>query len=462
MSPAERNKRIEELTTLIQQKEESYLSTKKMADQYNAMQLSLKIVINAEYGATANKHYVCFCNGVASTITAHGRDLIQHMDVANEDYWYNHFHLDYEFHKQVVVFSLVLKEIRKQNLDKHEILNDKEKYDKLVETLDLSNLTIPKISKIDDSYINSDTKEIVENPTYDEINVLGTVRRKEPVSVYMDTDSLFVSYEPAFRMLGIKNNHLDYVLFMSNNKMKPFFKTRLDEYANKYDVKNIQDFEMEQVSKSIIFLEKKMYLKNVIWDEGVYSEPETNLLPKGFDLVRSSTPLFVRENVNGILDYFFKNPNNYNFKEVIKMLRKLKDLFKLAKEEDISMSTSCSNYDAKVIDDQDELKFQTGTHHAVKSAALHNYLLNKNPEYKKKYNLIKSGQKIKYYYTTNPDGDKFAYIAGQYPKEIAIQHAPIDYETQFQKCILNMVNRFGEVLGIEKIKISFRYTEGLF
>jgi DNA polymerase elongation subunit (family B) len=465
MTLKEKQQRIQELENLIKQKEESMKETKKIADQYNAMQLALKIVLNGSYGAFANKHFVCFCNGVASTITAHGRDVIQYMESTNEYYWYNEFHEDKDFHKEILIFKKVLEFIDFNGLDKNKILSDSKKIEEIKSQLDLSNLKISEITKIDNSYIKMSDKKIVENPIKSDIYVTGEVRRIEPVSVYCDTDSLFVCLKPALKKLNIKENQLDYVHFISKTRMQRFFKDRLDEYASKYKVENIHDFEMEQISKSIISLEKKMYIKNVVWEEGVYSEPETNLQAKGIELVRSSSPSFVRDEEKGvfkIIKYFFKNPETYNDRELVKLIREMKDLFKLAPIESISMSSSCSKYDEKVIDDQDSLKIVKGAHHAVKASALHNYLLNQNTEYKQKYNLIKAGQKVKYYYTKNNLSNEFAYIAGQYPKEIAELYAPIDYDTQFEKCILGVVNRINSVLGLSELNSKLTFTLSLF
>lgn len=465
MTLKEKQERILELEKIIKEKEDVMKETKKLADQYNAMQLALKIVLNGSYGAFANKHFVCFCNGVAATITAHGRDLIQYMESSNEFYWYNMFHNDTELHKNIMEFKKIVDFIDFSNLNKQEILNEPEKFEDIKSKIDLSEIKIPTIDKIDDRYIRVDTKQIEETPAKSEIFVTGEVRRIEPVSAYCDTDSLFVKFKPALQKLNIKNNHLDYVHFISKTRMQDFFKEKLDEYGVKYKVKNIHDFEMEQISKSIIFLEKKMYIKNVVWEEGVYSEPETNLQAKGIDLVRSSSPAFVRDKEKGvyrIIKYFFKNPDTYNDRELVKLVRDMKEIFKLQPIENISMSSSCSNYDEKVIDDQDSLKIVKGAHHAVKAAALHNYLLNQNSEFKTKYNLIKSGQKVKYYYTDNNLSNEFAYVAGQYPKEIADKYAPIDYDTQFEKCILGIVNRFAKVLELSELTPKLTFTLSLF
>lgn len=280
-------------------------------------------------------------------------------------------------------------------------------------------------------------------------------------------NSLFVSFKPALKRLNITNSKdkLDIVHYMSRTKMQDFFKENLDEYAKKYKVANDQDFEMEQISKSIIFLQKKMYIKNVVWEEGVYSEPETNLQAKGIDLVRSSSPTFIRNKENGvykIIKYYFKNADKLNDRDLVKLIREMKELFKLADIEDISMTSGCNKYNEKVLDDKTSFKLLKGTHHAVKAAALHNYLLNQNPELKQKYSCINSGQKIKYYYTTNPLSNEFGYAGGSFPMEIANLHAPIDYDMQFQKCVLGLVNRFNRALGLSKMTPKLTFTVSLF
>jgi DNA polymerase elongation subunit (family B) len=460
-----KRERIKELKALIEEKKLLKKDAKRDADKFNAMQLALKLVLNGSYGAFANKHFVCFCNGVASTITAHGRDLTRTMNQVNEEYWYNHWHRDKNLHKKIAQFSAILDYIEFNDLDKDKLFDESEesnsKLEEIKKEIEYDNIQAPEVTSIDSTWLDVATGEVKESPTEQQIkNAL--VKRKNPVSVYADTDSLFVGFKPAIESYGWEHEALDFILFVSKERMQPYFKKKLAEYAEGFNVKNIQDFELEQISKSIIFLQKKMYVKNVVWDEGVLAEPETNLQAKGVDIVRSSSPIFTRENVPKILKYFFENPDTYSDRELVKLVRGLKDLFKLEPIENISMSSSCSNYDVKVKDDQDSLVVEKGTHHAVKAAALHNFLLNNNSQYKSKYNLIKSGQKVKYYYTTSKLNNEFAYMAGQYPKEIADKYAPIDIDKQFEKTILSIVNRFGEALGLSRLDSRLTFTLSLF
>ena len=78
----------------------SKISEKSASYSYNkAMQLALKTVLNATYGAFANKYFVLSNSKIANAITAMGRDLIRYMIISSEDYFYNKWHLDTERHK---------------------------------------------------------------------------------------------------------------------------------------------------------------------------------------------------------------------------------------------------------------------------------------------------------------------------------------------------------------------------
>jgi DNA polymerase elongation subunit (family B) len=77
------------------------LELKKDVDYYSALEKALKLVLNGSYGAFATPYFILFNNNVASTITSQGRELTKTMDIDNQDYWYNQWHLDEELHKKL-------------------------------------------------------------------------------------------------------------------------------------------------------------------------------------------------------------------------------------------------------------------------------------------------------------------------------------------------------------------------
>jgi hypothetical protein len=95
----------------------------------------------------------------------------------------------------------------------------------------------------------------------------------------------------------------------------------------------------------------------------------------------------------------------------------------------------------------------------VKAAAFHNYLLNQNGTLKSRYNLLKAGNKIKFYYCKHSTNDVFAFSRGMYPKEFA---PPVDIDTQFEKTVLNTVNMFTEALGLPLLNARLTFSHSIF
>ncbi len=326
---------------------------------------------------------------MASTITAEGRKLTQTMDKVNEDYWYNQWHLDTELHQ----------------------------------AMNLKNVT--------------------------------PIPRTEEVSIYADTDSLFVSFKPAIDHCEWRHQYsseLDFIHALDKHRYAGYFKKCLDEHAETYGVENKQDFELERISESIISIAKKKYIQHIVYEDGIPYDRLTYMFPKGVELVRSSTPLFARDKIVGIVKYLFEHPDTFNIKELLKLVKNLKKEFDLCvpdKIDDICMQSSCSKYEDKVLSDKDKLEFVSGAHFAVKASAYHNHLLHKNKSLQNKYEFIKSGDKIKYYYCKDKSlNDIFSYIRGSYPIEMAPE---IDLDTQFEKCILSPINSIIEPLGLPLI-----------
>lgn len=256
---------------------------------------------------------------------------------------------------------------------------------------------------------------------------------------------------------------LDFIHGIDKVRFADYFKQCLDDLAASYGVENKQDFELERVSESIINIAKKKYIQHIVYEDGIPFERLTYIFPKGVELVRSSTPLFARDKIIGIVKYLFEHPDTFNIKELLKLVKNLKKEFDLCvpdRIDEISMQSSCSKYEEKVLNDKERLDFVTGTHFAVKSSSMHNYLLHRNKNLQSKYEFIKSGTKIKYYYCKDKSlNDIFAYIRGSYPIEFAPE---IDLDVQFAKCILSPINSIIEPLGLPKINERLSVVMSIF
>ena len=398
------------------------------------------------------------------------------MDKVNEYYWYNQWHLDTKLHN-----TLGIKEVTQiSKKEEVSIYGDTDSifvsFKPAIDHCTWKNqlFTRDYINSIDEKFvIISLDKNInfnIENEncvSFIKGHVLSDIidQIKEFIKSGIDYDSILIdgyfsaSWEirKMIESGDIKNNikwnwscETDFIHGIDYYKYTGYFKDELEKHADSYGVENTQDFELERISESIINIAKKKYIQHIVFEDGIFYDRLNYFYPKGVELVRSSTPAFAREKIVDIVKYLFSNPDTFNIKELLKLVKNLRKEFELAPIDDISMQSSVSNYDVKVIDDVNlPLKFVSGAHFAVKSAAHYNHLLKKNKPYQQKYEFIKSGTKIKYYVTKNQNiTSMFAYIRGFYPIEFAPE---VDYDLQFAKSILSPINSIIEPLGLPEI-----------
>ena len=385
------------------------------------------------------------------------------MDRVNEDYWYNQWHLDFEVHDKVGIKNVT-------QIDKNEHVSIYADTDSLfvsfkpaIDHCDWENLVLSEVDKIDKKFIVLSKEKIRHNNPNCVAVVHSVSELKDTICNAYDLlvfDGHFIKDRNLNTMINdgvftseIKWNwtsELDLIQGLDHFRYGGYFKQCLENYAASFGVENKEDFELEKISESIINIAKKKYIQHIVHEDGINFDPMSYIFPKGVELVRSSTPLFARDKIVDIVRYLFSNPDTFNIKELLKLVKNLRKEFELADIDDIAMQSSCSNYDAKIIDDKVlPLRYVNGAHFAVKCSAYHNYLLNENKSLQNKYEFIKSGTKIKYYVCKDKTvNDMFGYIRGSYPIEIAPE---IDYDAQFSKAILSPINSIIEPLGLPEI-----------
>ena len=400
---------------------------------------------------------------MAASITACGRDLTQTMDRVNEDYWYNQWHLDFELHDKVGITNVT-------QIDKNEPVSIYADTDSLfvsfkpaIDHCSWENLVLSEIDSIDKKFIVL-SKEKIKTTNPNCVAIVNSIDElKDTICNAYDLlvfDGHFIKDRTLNKMINdgvftgeIKwnwTNELELIQGLDHFRYGGYFKQCLEDYAASFGVENKEDFELEKISESIINIAKKKYIQHILYEDGIPFDRMKYIFPKGVELVRSSTPLFARDKIVDIVKYLFSHPDTFNIKELLKLVKNLRKEFELADIDDIAMQSSCSNYDAKIIDDKSlPLKYVNGAHFAVKCSAYHNYLLNENRQLQNKYEFIKSGTKIKYYVCKDKTvNDMFGYIRGSYPIEIAPE---IDYDAQFSKAILSPINSIIEPLGLPEI-----------
>lgn len=285
-------------------------------------------------------------------------------------------------------------------------------------------------------------------------------------------NSAFVAFEPGMISCNWTGDEQKFVEMVSKFRLEKLFLSKLKNYAKKYNVENIQDFELENINEAVLFCTKKKYIKHTIWEDGRQYDRLTNIAPKGVDLIKKGTPKFARAKVMDIIMYIFDNSKTYNIKDLLKFVRDLRKEFEIVDINDIVPTANINAYWSSkfrngteildgpgIIEDKENFVCAKGTYYTIKAAGLHNHLLQKHPELINDYDIIRPGTKVKIYPTTHELNDKFCYTVGAYPAEFAPQ---VDYDTLFQKTVNDQVNYYINALGLPELNKRLKVVISLF
>jgi len=255
-----------------------------------------------------------------------------------------------------------------------------------------------------------------------------------------------------------------FILTIYDLRIRDYVVKALDKYAENTNTDSFLVFELESVAYSGIWMAKKKYLQNLAWDDKITTKERHKMLKKiktvGFDTIQSSTPMFARKKLAEALHILFeKKPTPETLTTIISFLKKVKKEFKMTNIDDISFNKRTNNIEKYIVDDHIEFQYGLKCPPNVKAAGFYNYLMNTNPKYKSKYRMISNGEKLKLYHCDNKLSDMFGYLSGDHPYEIA---PPIDYETQFEKSIIDPLNRVLGCVGLQTLNRNLIYSTTLF
>jgi DNA polymerase elongation subunit (family B) len=283
---------------------------------------------------------------------------------------------------------------------------------------------------------------------HDKLGITSIVKPvTKPLVVYADTDSNYVCFNEVVNSCDFKGKPAELILKINEYRLKDHLNKCFDIYAKKWNTTNCQDFEMESISEAGIWLGKKKYVLDPIWQDGIEIESLSKIKPTGVEIVQSSTPPFVRKKLTELLKYLFSNKDNFSINNLVDVLRDIKNQFELQDPSDISLVTTANNLEKFIVNDATNFEVSKGCPIHVRAAGYYNFLLNQNATYKNKYELIKSGEKVKYYHVKTKgqsEQDIFAFTPGTYPYEFA---PPMNHDEQFKRTVLEPLNRFIEVMG---------------
>ena len=298
---------------------------------------------------------------------------------------------------------------------------------------------------------------------HEKLGITTTVNKvHNDVVVYGDTDSTYLSFQEVLASCAWDTTDgKDFILKLTEHRLEDYINQCFSKYADTYGTKNIQSLELEKISESAIILAKKKYVLDLVWkDPGVSYVAQSKISSKGVEIVQSSTPAFARKHLKDLLKVIFKEKKNLNVKDFVDKLKDIKEQFKLCDIEDISKSTGVSDYGKGISQDQETLVIASKCPIHVRAAGVYNYHLN-NSKNKRKYRLIKSGDKIRWFHakSKNHAENVFAFQPGNFPYEFA---AEIDYDLQFSKTIIEPINRFMVAMGFGPIPANLITSARLF
>ena len=66
--------------------------------------------------------------------------------------------------------------------------------------------------------------------------------------IYNDTDSTYVTFEPVLKSCDWNKDPIDFILKVKELRLNTYITNKFNEYAEKYNTKNLQDLELEKIS----------------------------------------------------------------------------------------------------------------------------------------------------------------------------------------------------------------------
>jgi DNA polymerase elongation subunit (family B) len=294
---------------------------------------------------------------------------------------------------------------------------------------------------------------------HQKLGITVTEKIDQPVGIYIDTDSVYVKFDEVIKKCeGWEGDEKEFILQIYKVRLKDYIEKILQKYADDNNAENFLSFELESIAKNAIWLAKKKYMQNIVWkDPDIHYDDLSKISAKGFEIIQSSTPLFARQKLKDLLTYIF-SVKELDMKQFADLLKDIKRQFKLANVDQISFSKKVNNYQKYIVNDYEAFEIASKCPIGVRSAGYHNYLLN-NSGLKGKYQPLGNGEKLKMYFSTDKSCDVFAYAPGEYPYEFA---PTMDYDRQFEKTILDPINRVITAMGFKAFNRNLIYTTSLF
>ena len=262
----------------------------------------------------------------------------------------------------------------------------------------------------------------------------------EDYIIYSDTDSIYLKLAPLVNKVygvdGVVKMDVNKVIkFMDRaceDKIQPYITKsyeELAEYVHAYAQK--MSMKREALCNKGIFTAKKRYILNVYNNEGVqYKEPKLKVM--GLEMIKSSTPSVIRSAMKKSIDIMISGTQ----KDIHDFIAQTRSEFRKYAPEDIAFPRGLSDLNGYA---NATTIFNKSTPIHARGALLYNYYI-KEKGLQSKYQLIQSGEKLKFIYLKLPNPIKEDVISfpGRLPEELEL-HQYIDYDLQFDKTFIDPI-----------------------
>ena len=270
--------------------------------------------------------------------------------------------------------------------------------------------------------------------------------------IYIDTDSLYFNLESVVTKCKVPEAQaIRFVEKLMKEKINPVINSLVEQCCEKMrSHQNKIFFKLEVAADSAIWVGKKKYALRVHSSEGVtYKSPKMKV--KGLEMVKSSTPKFVREQLKQALDIVFTKEE----RDIQQFNTKTRDQFMRLTYQEVAFPRGVNNLD-DYVDGNTIYRVGSGCPIQVRGALLYNHFLTKLG-LDGKYPLIGEGDKIRFTYLKLPNRlreDVIAFpVDGVIPEEFNIIDK-VDYETQFEKTFSSAINIILDPIGWSAVERS--------
>lgn len=255
-----------------------------------------------------------------------------------------------------------------------------------------------------------------------------------------DTDSMYITFSSFLNSEKMSNDELaDSIDEICREVLGPHLKSKYEKIASEFNVRDLKiEIKREAIARRGIWRAKKMYVVDVLDDEGIrLSEPEIKVV--GLEVVRSSTPQVVREKLKKSFEILLRKTEN----DLREFVAEFREDFMNRTFEDIASPSSVNGLDKYVMS---KGQFKTGTPYHVKGALMYNYLLKKNG-LENKYQTIYNGDKIRVMPLVSTCSYGGAIAAPDVlPPEFDLDRY-VDKEHQFEKVFLTPLRSLTGLIG---------------